>query len=246
MEGKHRHLHERSKDMKRCEPRAPSKRIRTNKKRKTERISEHKSGDHVFNKGVKTIFFDIIKKYMEDKGITRFHDGMTQTDTPMLHKIVHEDKNWPLDEAVVSLIDEMAVPSGKKDKPDDNSILFGEGKRCLLEGVVSVLNRVINKIKNGDEKEQFNELRENLRDYIRNNFTHEGGDSRGEDGIYVHPEVKNRWMKQQGDSEEKFTECIDAIRQIFHNLVDAKDNDPEQWLIYNLAKEILRLKMENV
>ena len=89
-------------------------------------------------------------------------------------------------------------------------------------------------------------IRENLRDYIRNNFTHEGGVSRGEDGIYVHPEAKNRWMKQQGDSEEKFTECIDAIRQIFHNLVDAKDNDPEKWLIYNLAKEILRLKMENV
>lgn len=230
--------------MKRSMP--PRKRLRTNKERERETVSEHKSGDHVVNKGVKTICYDIINKYLEDNDISTFHDGMTQTDTPTLYKIFLEDRNWPLSEGTVQLIDEMKVSSGRKDKPDDNSILFGEGKRCLVEAVVSTLNQVIDIIKNGDyvvltrdKKKQFNQLRESLRDYVKKYYTHEGGVSRGEDGFYVDPEAKERWMKQPGNSEAQFGECRDAVRQIFHKLVGAKDNDPEEWLIYILAKEIL-------
>lgn len=224
------------------------KRQRT-KKKERKRVSEHKSGDHVFNKGVKTIYYDIITAYLKEHGITHCRDDMTQTRTPKLYNIFHEDnKNWPLDKAIVSLIDEMAVPSGKKDKPDDNSVLFGEGKKCVVQGVVSLLNRVIYIIKSGDDavltpdnEKDIEKLREDLKDDLKKYYTHEGDDSCGEDGFYVDPKAKERWMKENEGNEQLFAQCIGAVREIFHNLVDAKDNDPKQWLIYNWAKEILLL-----
>ena len=208
----------------------------TNKERK--RVSEHKSGDHVFNKGVKTIYYDIITESLKERGITHCHDDMTQTDTPELYNIFHGDKYWPLTDDIVRLLDETSVPSGKKDKPDDNSILFGEGKRCLVKGVVSILERVINMIKNRDTNEKFNELREHLKYYIQTNFTHERG---GGDGFYVDPEAKERWLKQTRYDEEQFLKCKDAIKEIFDKLVDAEDNEPEKWFIYILANEIQQL-----
>ena len=233
--------------MKKWEP--ARKRLRTNKERERGTVSEHKSGDHVVNKGVKTICYDIINKYLEDNGITSSHDGMTQTDTPTLYKICLEDRNWPLPKATVSLIDEMKISSGRKDKPDDNSVLFGEGKRCLVEAVVSTLNQVIDIIKYEEndvlttcKKRRLNQLRESLRDYVKKYYTHEGGVSRGDDGFYVDPEAKKSWMEQTKNSNEQFEECRDAVRDIFCKLVDAKENDPKEWLIYILAKEVLHLR----
>lgn len=46
-------------------------------------------------------------------------------------------------------------------------------------------------------------------------------------------------MKQPELNEAQFEQCKDDIIQAFQKLVDAKDNDPEEWLIYILAKEIL-------
>lgn len=213
----------------------------TNKERK--RVREHKSGDHVFNKGVKRIYYDILTEYFsQENSITCCHDDMSQTDTPELYNIFHGDnKHWPLPDDIVRLLYEMCVSSGKKDKPDDNAILFGEGKRCLVEGVVSYLHWVIAFIKNGDKKEKFNELRETLRYYIQTNLTHERGVSREGDGFYVDPEAKERWLKQTGNNEAQFLKCRNAIKEIFHKLVDAEDNEPEKWFIYILAKEILHL-----
>ena len=147
--------------MKKGEP--SHKRRRTSKERERETVSEHKSGDHVINKGMKTICYDIINKYLENEGNTCFYDCMTQTDTPTLYKICKEDKTWPFHRATLTLIDEMKVSIGKKDRPDDNSILFGEGKKSLVEDVVSTLNHVMSIIENGDDnhltqdkKKQFN------------------------------------------------------------------------------------------
>lgn len=233
--------------MKKSEP--ARKRIRINKERERETVSEHKSGDHVVNKGVKTICYDTIKKYLEDNGITSFYGGMTETDTPTLYKICLEHRYWPLPKAIVDLIDLMKVSSGRKDKPDDNSVLFGEGKKCLLEGVVSTLNLVIEIIKYEEndvltscKKRQLNESREGLRDYVKNYYTHEGGVSRGDDGFYVDPEAKKRWIEQNKNSYKQFEQCKNAVREIFCKLVDAKENDPKEWLIYILAKEVLHLR----
>lgn len=215
----------------------------TNKQR--ERVSEHKSGDHVFNKGVKRIYYDILTEYL--KGNSTFcRAGMSPTATPELYNIFHRDQYWPLPRNIVCLLDEMSVSSRKKDKPDDNSIIFGEGKRCLVEGVVCFLDSVIDIIKNGDQKEKCNGPREQLRNYIQTYLTHERGVSRGGDGFYVDPEAKERWLKQRGNSEEQFRKCRDAIRKIFHKLVDAEDNDPEKWFLYILAKEILHLSTRRV
>lgn len=223
------------------------KRQRTSDKEKERpSVSEHKSGDHVVNKGVKTIFYDIIKKYMEDNRTPRFHEHMTQTDTPMLYKICLEDRNWPLSKAIVSLIDEMKVSSPTKHNPDDNSILFGHGKRNLVEGVVSILKKVINIISKGTdeeltecEKRQLNLVRKRLRDDVKNYYTHEGGVSPEDDGFYVDQEAKKRWMEQTKKGNAQFKQCKDAVRQIFFKLVDAKEDNPEEWLIYILAKELL-------
>lgn len=211
--------------------------------RERQTVREHKSGDHVINKGVKSIYPDIIKEYLEyNKIATPFYDHITKRDTPTLYKIFQEDENWPFDKATVSDMYEMKVPSGKKHKPDDNSILFGQGKKCLVQGVVSLLNKVIGIIKNGDyamltpdDKKKFNQLWEDLKDYIKKYYTQKG------DGFCVDPEAKEDWMKQPGNSEEKFEQCRDSVRQSINMLVDA--NDPEEWLIYKLAKEILHIHL---
>ena len=227
--------------MKKSEP----ARKRTNKERERETVSENKSGDHVVNKGVKTICYDIIKKYFKDKGITSFHDGMTETDTPTLYKICREDKYWPLPKDTVDLIDLMKVSSERKDKPDDNSVLFGEGKKCLVEAVISTLNRVISEITKYEENDvltrQLNELREDLRNYVQKYYTREGDVSRGDDGFYVDPEAKKRWIEQTKNTNERFKQCRDAVRKIFCKLVGTEENDPKEWLIYILAKEVLHL-----
>ena len=223
-------------------------RKRTNKERERETVSEHKSGDHVVNKGVKTIYYDIIKKHLEDNGITSFYSCITETDTPTLYKICLEDRYWPLPKDTVDLIDLMKVSSGRKDKPDDNSVLFSEGKKCLVEGVISTLSRVIEIIDEENDvltlckKRRLNQLRESLRDYVKNYYTHEGGVSRGDDGFYVDPEAKKRWIEQTKNRYEQFEQCRDAVRDIFCKLVDAKENDPKEWLIYILAKEVLHLR----
>ena len=87
-----------------------------------------------------------------------------------------------------------------------------------------------------------NQLRENLRKHVKNYYTHEGDVSRGDDGFDVDPEAKKRWMAQTRKSDAQFEQCRDAVREIFHKLVDAKDNNPEEWLIYILAKEILYIR----
>lgn len=215
--------------------------------RERQTVIEHKSGDHVFNKGVKTIYYDIVNKYFEDNGhITCFHDRVIdETGTPTLYKIF-QDKNWPFSKATVSQIDEMKVPSGKKDKPDDNSIFFGEGKRNVVDGIVSSLSRVIGIIKKADcavltpdKKKECNQLRENLKDYLKEYTPLEAGASSGKDGFYVDQNAKEILMKQPEFNKAQFEQCKDAIIQVFQKLVDAKDNDPEEWLIYILAKEIL-------
>lgn len=211
--------------------------------RERQTVIEHKSGDHVINKGVKSIYRDIIKKYMEDKKITtRFYDDITESDTPTLYKIFQEDENWPFDKATVSDLDEMKVPSGQKHKPDDNSILFGQGKKFLVQGVASVLAKVIGIIKNrdyamltADDEKEFNELWKDLKDYIETYYTKE------KDGFCVDREAKEDWLKQPGNSEEKFERCRDSVRESINKLVDA--NYPEEWLIYKLAKEIPRLHL---
>ena len=209
--------------------------------RERQTVREHKGGDHVINKGVKSIYPDIIKEYLKyNKITTPFYDHITKRDTPTLYKIFQKEENWPFDKATVSDMYEMKVPSGKKHRPDDNSILFGQGKKCLVQGVASFLAKVIGIIKNGDyamltpdDKKEFNQLREDLKDYIKTYYTQE------EDGFCVDREAKEDWMKQPGNSEEKFKRCRYSVRQSINMLADA--NNPEEWLIYKLAKEISRL-----
>lgn len=204
--------------------------------RERQTVREHKSGDHVINKGVKSIYPDIIKEYLEyNKITTPFYDRIIKRDTPTLYKIFEEDENWPFDKATVSDMNEMKVPSGKKHKPDDNSILFGQGKKCLVQGVASVLAKVIGIIKNGDmltpdAEKECNQLRINLEVDIKEYYTQKEG------GFYVDHEAKEEWMKIPGNSEAKFRQCREAVRKNIDMLVDA--NGPEEWLIYKLAKEI--------
>lgn len=210
--------------------------------RERQTVREHKSGDHVINKGVISIYPDIIKEYIEYNKITRFYNHITESDTPTLNKIFQEDENWPFDKATVSDMYEMKVSSGKKHKPDDNSILFGHGKKSLVLGVVSILNRVIDIIKDGDDalltpddKKELKQLREQLKDYVKEYYTQKG------DGFCVDREAKEEWVNEPGNSEAKFTRCMEAVRKGIDMLVDA--NDPEEWLIYKLAKEIRHIHL---
>ena len=181
-------------------------------------LPDPKRGHHVINDGVRKIYSNIIKDFVNMFGITyfRYNNYMNLVEKNLINEgkigglpVDCVLRKAPLSEETDSGIKNCTVyiPEGEGDKEDKNAEVFGKAKYILLQKVHVIMLEICRSLKKSKKMPNDLDVRmKELRQFIDEKFNRK---------VFVDERAKGCWQKGKGPADaerlEKWTEEVEEM-----------------------------------